>query len=65
MEVDINLLLEKEKNKILKQRERDAQNAKDKAEKKVKKGERAGKSKAVATSNFPPLLTETSTTTSS
>jgi hypothetical protein len=36
-EVDINLLLEKEKNKILKQRERDAKRAEDKEEREAQK----------------------------
>jgi hypothetical protein len=79
VEVDISLLPEKEKNKIIKQRERDAQKAEDKEEREAqkakdkeerdakkakgkedreaKKGERAGKSKAVATPSFPLLLT--------
>jgi hypothetical protein len=61
VEVDINLLLEKEKNKIIKQRERDAKKAKDKEEKEAKKGERAGKSKAVAAPSLQLLLTEAST----
>jgi hypothetical protein len=63
VEVDINLLIEKERNKILNQRTRDvkkvkekaekeAQKAKDKAKKEAKKVERLGKSKA----SIPPLL---------
>jgi hypothetical protein len=74
VEVDISLLPEKKKNKIIKQRERDAkkaedkeereaQKAKDKEERDAKKGERAGKSKAVASPSFPLLLTEASTAT--
>jgi hypothetical protein len=58
VEVDINLLLEKERNKILNQRTRDAERAKaktdreaqkvkDKTERDAKKGGRSGKSKAV------------------
>jgi hypothetical protein len=65
VEVDINLLPEKERNKILLQRERkamnkaekEAQKAKDKAEKEAKKVEKSGKSKA---STLPLLLIETS-----
>jgi hypothetical protein len=68
VEVDINLLPEKERNKILLQRERDAkkamdkaekeaQKAKDKAEKEAKKVEKSRKSKA---STLPLLLIETS-----
>jgi hypothetical protein len=57
VEVDINLLPEKERNKILLQREREAQKAKDKAEKEAKKVEKSRKSKA---STLPLLLIETS-----
>jgi hypothetical protein len=68
VEVDINLLPEKERNKILLQREKEAkkamdkaekeaQKAKDKAEKEAKKAEKSGKSKA---STPPLLLIETS-----
>jgi hypothetical protein len=57
VEVDINQLPEKERNKILNQRigdakkakekaEKEAQKAKDKAEKEAKKAEKSGKSKA-------------------
>jgi hypothetical protein len=57
VEVDINLLPEKERNKILNQRTRDAkkakekamkeaEKAKDKAKKEAKKAEKSGKSKA-------------------
>jgi vacuolar-type H+-ATPase subunit E/Vma4 len=71
VKVDINLLPEKEKNKILKQREKEAKNAtdkakkeaqkaKDKVEREARKGERAGKSEAMAAPNFPPLLTKAS-----
>jgi hypothetical protein len=63
VEVDINLLPAKEKNKIIKQRERDTQKAKDKEDREAKKGERVGKSKAMAAPNFPLLLTEASTAT--
>jgi hypothetical protein len=66
VEVDINLLPEKEKNKILNQRKRDADKAKaktdreaqrdkDKAERDAKKGGRSGKSKAVVAST-PSLV---------
>jgi hypothetical protein len=66
VEVDINLLPEKEKNKILNQRKRDANRAKaktdrkalrakDKAERDAKKGGRSGKSKAVVAST-PSLV---------
>jgi hypothetical protein len=76
VEVDINLLPEKEKNKIIKQRERDtkkvedkekrlAQKAKDKEDREARKGERASKSKAVAAPSFPLLLTEASIATPS
>jgi hypothetical protein len=65
VEVDINLLPEKERNKILNQRtgdvkraearaEKEAQKVKDKTERDAKKGERSGKSKAVVAST--PLL---------
>jgi hypothetical protein len=65
VEVDVNLLPEKEKNKILNQRTREAkrtkaradkeaQKVKDKAVKEPKKGKRSGKSKAVVAST--PLL---------
>jgi hypothetical protein len=68
VEVNINLLPEKERNKILLQREREAQKAKDKAEKEApkvkdkaekvaKKAEKSGKSKV---SSPPLLLIETS-----
>jgi hypothetical protein len=71
-EVDLSLLPEKEKNKIVLQRERDAQKAKDKLEKEAekakdkeekagKKGARASKSKTVAAPSPPLLLIETST----
>jgi cobalamin-dependent methionine synthase I len=72
VEVDVNLLPEKEKNKIILQREKEAQKAKDKADKEAmkakdkrsrpaKKGGRASKSKTVATPSPPILMTETST----
>jgi hypothetical protein len=65
VEVDINLLPEKEKNKVLNQRKRDADRVKaktdrealrtkDKVERDAKKGGRSGKSKAVVAST--PLL---------
>jgi hypothetical protein len=68
VEVDINQLPEKERNKILNQRKRDAKKVEDKAEKdaekakekekkETKKGEKSGKSKP---STPPLLLTETS-----
>jgi hypothetical protein len=68
VEVDINQLPKKEKNKIILQRERDAtkakdkthkeaQKAKDKLEKEAKKAEKSGKSKP---STPPILLTKTS-----
>jgi cation transport ATPase len=68
VEVDINRLPEKERNKIINQRKRDAKKAEDKAEKdakkakekekkEAKKGEKLGKSKP---STPPLLLTETS-----
>ena len=60
MEVDINLLPEKERNKILNQRARDvkrakarteeAQKVKDKTKRNAKKGEQSAKLKAVVTS---------------
>jgi hypothetical protein len=72
VEVDINLLPEKEKNKILNQRKRDAdrakaktdreaQRAKDKAERDAKKGGRSGKSKAVVASTPSLVLPQVST----
>jgi hypothetical protein len=72
VEVNIDLLSEKERNKILLQRARDAkkaekkvekeaQNALDKVEREAKKAEKAGKSKAVAAPSPPLLLTQTST----
>jgi hypothetical protein len=63
-EVDLLLLPEKERNKIVLQRERDATKAKDKADKagkEPKKGGKASKSKTVAAPNPQVLLTETST----
>jgi hypothetical protein len=68
-EVDLALLPEKERNRILNQRtkdakkatekvDKDAQKAKDKQDREAKKGERAGRSKSKA-----PLLIEASTTT--
>jgi hypothetical protein len=68
VEVDINQLPKKERNKIINQRKKDAKKAKDKAEKdaekakekekkEAKKGEKSGKSKP---STPPLLLTETS-----
>jgi hypothetical protein len=68
VEVDINQLPEKERNKILNQRkmdakkvedkaEKDAKKAKEKEKKETKKGEKSGKSKP---STPPLLLTETS-----
>jgi hypothetical protein len=67
--VDINLLPEKERNKILNQRardkkkaedktEKDAEKAKDKEKKEGKKGEKSGKKSKPSTP--PLLLTETS-----
>ena len=44
--MDISHLPEKERNKILIQRKREAQKTKDKVEKEVKKVEKSGKSKA-------------------
>jgi hypothetical protein len=72
VEVDINLLPEKEKNKVLNQRKRDAdrakaktdreaQRAKDKAERDAKKGGRSGKSKAVVASTPSLVLPQVST----
>jgi hypothetical protein len=69
VEVDINLLPEKERNKILNQRARDKKKAEDKAEKDAekakekekkegKKGEKSGKKSKPTTP--PLLLTETS-----
>jgi hypothetical protein len=66
VEVDINLLPEKEKNKVLNQRKRDADRAKakidrealrakGKAKRDAKKGRRSGKSKAVVAST-PSLV---------
>jgi hypothetical protein len=63
VEVDINLLPEKKRNKILLQRKKEVQKAKDKAEKEgqkvkdkaekiAKTVEKSGKSKA----SIPPLL---------
>jgi hypothetical protein len=76
VEVDINLLPEKEKNKVLNQRKRDAdrakaktdreaQRAKDKAERDAKKGGRSGKSKAVVASTPSLVLPQVSTTSQS
>jgi hypothetical protein len=72
VEVDINLLPEKEKNRILNQRKRDAdgakaktdreaQRAKDKAERDAKKSGRSGKSKAVVASTPSLVLPQVST----
>jgi hypothetical protein len=72
VEVDINLLPEKEKNKVLNQRRRDAdrakaktdreaQRAKDKAERDAKKGGRSWKSKAVVASTPSLVLPQVST----
>jgi hypothetical protein len=71
VEVNLNLLSEKERNKILLQRLKDAKKATDKAEKEApkakekamreaKKPERGSKSKTVAVPSPPLLLTETS-----
>jgi hypothetical protein len=69
-EVDLSLLLEKERSKIILQREREAQKAMDKVEaqkvkdkeaRAAKKGGRASKSKTVVAPSPPLLLTETST----
>jgi hypothetical protein len=68
MEMDLSLPPEKEKNKIINQKTRDAkkatkkakkevQKAKDKVERKTKKGERSGKSKVVVALIPPFLLT--------
>jgi hypothetical protein len=72
VEVDINLLPKKEKNKVLKHRdkakdkaEKEALKAKDKVEREAKKGERASKSKAMAAPSFFLLLIEASTAMSS
>ena len=65
VEIDVNLLPTKEKNKIIKQRKRDTEKAKDKEGREAKKGERVGKSKAVVAPSFPLLLTEASTATPS
>jgi hypothetical protein len=76
VEVDINLLPEKEKNKVLNQRKRDAdrakakidreaQRAKDKAEWDAKKGGRSGKSKAVVASTPSLVLLQVSTSSQS
>jgi hypothetical protein len=72
VEVDINLFPEKEKNKVLNQRKKDAdrakaktdreaQRAKDKAERDAKKGGRSGKSKAVVASTPSLVLPQDST----
>jgi hypothetical protein len=72
VEVDNDLLPEKEKNKVLNQRKRDAdrakaktdreaQRAKDKAEKDAKKGGQSGKSKAVVASTPSLVLPQVST----
>jgi hypothetical protein len=72
VEVDINLLPEKEKNKVLNQRKMDADRAKaktdrkalrakDKAERDAKKGGRLGKSKAVVASTPSLVLPQVST----
>jgi vacuolar-type H+-ATPase subunit E/Vma4 len=68
VEVDINQLPEKERNKILNQGVREAREAKEKAEKEAKKAKekakkeakRAKKSGMSKTSTPPHLLTETS-----
>jgi hypothetical protein len=71
-DVDLSLLPKKEKNKIILQREREAQKAKDKGEKEAqkakdkeareaKKGGRTSKSKTVAAPSPPLSLIETST----
>jgi hypothetical protein len=76
VEVDINKLPEKEKNKVLNQRKRDADRikaktdrealrAKEKAEWDAKKGGRSGKSKAVVASTPSPVLPQVSTTSQS
>jgi hypothetical protein len=72
VEVDINLLPEKDKNKVLNQRKRDAdrakaktdreaQRAKDMVERDAKKGGRSGKSKAVVASTLSLVLPQVST----
>jgi hypothetical protein len=72
VEVDINLLPEKEKNKVLNQKKRDAdrakakidreaQRAKDKAERDAKKSGQSGKSKAVVASTPSLVLPQVST----
>jgi hypothetical protein len=61
VEVDINKLPEKEKNKVLNQRKRDADRAKEKAKRDAKKGGRSRKSKAVVTSTPSPVLPQVST----
>jgi hypothetical protein len=72
VEMDINLLPEKEKNKILNQRTRDAERAKaktdreaqrvkDKTERDAKKGGQSGKSKAVVASTPSLVLPQAST----
>ena len=65
VEVDINQLPEKERNKILLQREREAQKAKDKAKKEAQKAKdkaekEAKKSRKSKASTLPLFLTETS-----
>jgi hypothetical protein len=72
VEVDINLLPEKEKNKVLNQRKRDADRAKaktdrealrakEKAKRDAKKGGRSRKSKAVVASTPSLVLPQVST----
>jgi hypothetical protein len=72
VEVDINLLPEKEKNKVLNQRKRDADRAKaktdrealrakEKVERDAKKGGRSGKSTAVVASTPSLVLPQVST----
>jgi hypothetical protein len=65
VEVDINLLPEKEKNKVLNQRkmdaDREALRAKEKEERDAKKGGRLGKSKAVVASTPSLVLPQVST----
>jgi hypothetical protein len=72
VEVNINLLPEKEKNKVLNQRKRDADRAKaktdrealrakEKAERDAKKGGRSGKSKAMVASTPSLVLPQVST----
>jgi hypothetical protein len=72
VEVDINLLPEKEKNKVLNQKKRDADRAKaktdrealrakEKAERDAKKGRRSRKSKAVVASTPSLVLPQVST----